>query len=123
MSYVYIQPSTAYGNITLGGTGASVTAGTGVYTIPVTNGAITGATWASSNTYNSGLTVSGDTEINGKLTVQGVDVVTMLQQIQDRLAILVPDPKLLDKYEALKQAYDNYKLLEALCIDADPKKE
>ena len=41
----------------------------------------------------------------------------ILDKIQDRLAILVPDPALLEKYEALKQAYDQYKLLEALCVE------
>jgi len=38
--------------------------------------------------------------------------------IQDRLAILAPKPELLEKYEALKQAYDHYKMLEALCMDS-----
>ena len=38
--------------------------------------------------------------------------------IQDRLAILTPKPELLEKYEALKQAYDHYRMLEALCMDS-----
>jgi hypothetical protein len=34
--------------------------------------------------------------------------------IEERLTILVPDPEKLEKYEALKRAYDDYKLLEKL---------
>ena len=72
-------------------------------------------------TSNSALKVSGDADIQGNLTVNGVDIGTMLAKIQDRLAILVPDPARLDKYEALKQAYEHYKILEALCVEeTDP---
>ena len=38
-----------------------------------------------------------------------------LTAIEERLAILTPDLQKLEKYSALKQAYDNYKLLETLC--------
>jgi hypothetical protein len=38
-----------------------------------------------------------------------------LAAIEERLAILSPDLQKLEKYSALKQAYDNYKLLETLC--------
>jgi len=38
-----------------------------------------------------------------------------LKPIQDRLAILeTPDAKVLEKFEALKMAYDHYRMLEAL---------
>ena len=38
-----------------------------------------------------------------------------LAAIEERLAILTPDLVKLEKYSALKQAYDNYKLIETLC--------
>lgn len=63
------------------------------------------------------LQVQGDAEFKGNVTINGQNLAETLRGIQDRLAILVPDPKLLDKYEALKQAYDHYKLLEALCVE------
>jgi CO dehydrogenase nickel-insertion accessory protein CooC1 len=82
------------------------------------------ATWASTNPYvtvsattNSALKVSGDADIQGNLTVNGSNISEILAKIQDRLAILVPDPVRLDKYEALKQAYEHYKVLEALCVE------
>jgi hypothetical protein len=72
-----------------------------------TNGSI-----VSSN--HNGLTVTGSTEFHGPVSINGAELAQTLQQIQDRLAILIPDPAKLEKYEALKEAYDHYKTLEAL---------
>lgn len=121
------------GNVVLGPTGAvgssanpvlTITAGSGAvggYTVPW-NGT-TGSTWNTTYTTNPSLKVSGDANIEGNLTVQGVDITDLLAKIQQRLAILVPDPKLLEKYEALREAYDHYRTLEALCVNADVQKE
>lgn len=111
MAYTYS------GNILLGGTGGSGYAytttatsspwnNTGVFTVAGSNG-----------TSNGALSVSGDAEFKGKVMINGQDLAETLQTIQARLAILIPDPKLLDKYEALKQAYEHYKTLEALCVE------
>ena len=40
-----------------------------------------------------------------------------MEKVSDRLSILTPDPKLLEKYDALKEAYEHYKILEKLCTD------
>jgi len=80
----------------------------------------TNGTWASvvnSGTTTPSIQVKGDAEFEGNVTINGANLAETLQRIQDRLAILVPDPKLLDKYEALQQAYEHYKLLEALCVE------
>ena len=61
------------------------------------------------------LTVTGNAEIEGNLTVKGKDIAKSLEEIEKRLAILVPDPAKLEKFEALKKAYDHYKLMESLC--------
>ena len=76
--------------------------------------------WASvvnSGTTTPSIQVKGDAEFEGNVTINGQNLAETLQRIQHRLAILVPDPKLLDKYEALHQAYEHYKLLEALCVE------
>lgn len=59
--------------------------------------------------YDDKVTISGD------LIVKGVNILDIVEKIQDRLSILVPDPVLLEKYEALREAYEHYKTLEALC--------
>lgn len=70
---------------------------------------------------NSGLHVSAnssfdnDVEINGNLKVKGTDLLQLLEGIQSRLNILIPDPEKLEHYESLKKAYAHYKMLEALC--------
>ena len=74
-----------------------------------------------SNSYSSGLHVQSDAKIDGDLTVQGISIVKTLEKINERLAILVPDPDKLEKYAALKKAYEHYKTLEALL--QEPKKD
>jgi hypothetical protein len=69
---------------------------------------------------NSSLSVSGDADIQGKLKVNGVDVVELLHQIQDRLAIIQPNFEKLEKWEALRNAYDHYKMIEKLIGDSEP---
>lgn len=72
-------------------------------------------------TPKSGLYVSAnssfdnDVEINGNLKVKGTDLLQLLEGIQSRLNILIPDPEKLEHYESLKKAYAHYKMLEALC--------
>jgi len=95
--YAYSTAS-AYGNITINNGGSSYTTAS--------------ATYAG---YQPSLSVTGDADIKGDLTVKGINVVDTLEAINKRLAILVPDPDKLEKFEALKKAYDHYKLLEALC--------
>ena len=51
------------------------------------------------------------------ITVDGQPLSDILSNINNRLNILVPDLKKLEKYAALKEAYDNYKLLEAMLSD------
>ena len=110
MGSISIAPS-AIPTITLAGTG-----GTGY----------SGASYTYSNgTFNNGwgtathnaIKIQGNAEIDGSLTVDGVNIMEILNKISDRLAILVPDPDKLEKYAALKEAYDHYKTLEALCVE------
>ena len=47
-----------------------------------------------------------------------------MSKMEDRLAILQPDPDKLEKFEALKKAYEHYKTVEALCSeDADDNED
>ena len=71
------------------------------------------------NTGNTpGITVKGDAEFDGNVKIKGRDVSKLFEKIEDRLAILMePDPAKLEKFVALKKAYDHYKLLEKLIGD------
>ena len=70
--------------------------------------------WSSSGS-TPGLSVSGDSNFEGDIKWKGRSLGTLLQSIEDRLAILAdPDPEKLEKFHALKKAYDHYKMLEAL---------
>ena len=80
-----------------------------------------GTTWSTSpsiittSANPSSLSVTGDAAFEGDVKIKGVSIAKMLDDIQSRLAILVPDPAKLEHFEALKKAYHNYKTLEALC--------
>jgi len=61
--------------------------------------------------------INTDVKIDGNLTVKGHDIGKLLEGIESRLCILIPDPDKLEKFESLQKAYQHYKLLEALCHD------
>lgn len=68
---------------------------------------------ASSAPYTSGTTVQG-TLTAGDVVIDGVSLKDVIKQINERLLILTPDLEKMEKYAALKAAYDDYKLLEAM---------
>jgi len=121
MSYSIGAQGSAYGNITTSA-GANGTSGSYYYT----NGTSNNFGWANSNisiTSNqtqSALNVTGDAEFEGDIKWKGRKLSTLLEKIESRLAILEEaDPKKLEKFAALKKAYENYKLLEKLIGDDD----
>jgi hypothetical protein len=109
------------------GTGSNVTlpvgAGTG-QTLTVANGTSTWNSATATTIFNSGsfgdanVTLDNDgvhIKEGADLTIGGHSLAEFMRKMEDRLAILVPDPAMLEKYEALKKAYDHYKLMEKLC--------
>jgi hypothetical protein len=99
--------------ITAGGSGGSSP------TIYYTNNTTTGNPYIMTNSGSTtGITVKGDAEFDGNVKIKGRDVSKLFEKIEDRLAILMePDPAKLEKFVALKKAYDHYKLLEKLIGD------
>lgn len=84
----------------------------------------TAGNW-NSTTYNNTKVKIGETGID---MAEGADIKighrslrTFMEKMEQRLAILQPDPELLEKYEALRQAYEHYQTLEALCMGDPPK--
>jgi len=101
--------------------GAGATVG-GITTI----GNITGnSQWTTGYTLNNTITpgtvnisATGiDMAAGTDITVGGQSLKEFMKKMEQRLAILVPDPKKLEKFEALKKAYEHYKTMESLCFD------
>lgn len=69
---------------------------------------------------NNGIDMAPGTDIK----VDGKSLKAFMDKMEERLAILVPDPEKLEKFEALKKAYEHYKTMESLCFpDEKEKKE
>jgi len=47
--------------------------------------------------------------------IDGRSMRDFMESMEQRLAILVPDPKKLEHFQSLQKAYAHYKTLEALC--------
>jgi hypothetical protein len=96
------------GNITtINNSNNQWTTGTSGYTINNGN-------WNSPSTVNistDGIDMAAGTDIK----IDGKSLKSFMDKMEERLAILVPDPAKLEKFEALKKAYEHYKLMEKLC--------
>jgi len=69
----------------------------------------------SGSTIDNSLSVKGDAEFDGDVKIKGHSILHLLKKIEDRLAVLQePNPEKLEKFAALKKAYDHYKTLERL---------
>lgn len=94
--------------------------GNSIGVIPPTITIGTSTTTASPNTYSSsqaqGTFGQGSFDFDGSIERKVERVVKKnMQPILDRLAILdTPEPEVMEKFEALKMAYDHYRMLEAL---------
>jgi len=116
----YSMSSMTYGNVTInaGGSSGSYLTTTGAGTSPYWGTTISSIT---ANGTQPSLHVTGQAEFEDDIKIKGVSLSKTLDDINKRLAILVPDPEKLEHFEALKKAYEHYKTLEALC--QLPKKE
>ena len=106
-------PSTTItnGGYTIGSTGSTMyTTGTGHYNWNTT-------TSPSVNISTDGIEMAAGTDIK----VDGKSLKEFMSKMEERLAILIPDPKKLEQFAALKKAYEHYKLMESLC--QEPPKE
>ena len=55
--------------------------------------------------------------VNGDIKIDGQSLKEFMSVVSKRLNILTPKPEVLEKYEALREAYENYKMLEKICLD------
>jgi hypothetical protein len=82
-----------------------------------TTGGFNGTSGTAVDLSENGINIKNgaDIKINGKSLSEFMD------RVESRLGILQPKPELLEKFEALKLAYEHYKTLEALCMGDIPK--
>jgi len=100
------------GGYTIGSAGSTMyTTGTGTYNWNTT-------TSPSVNISSDGIDMAAGTDI----TVGGKSLKEFMSKMEERLVILIPDPKKLEQFAALKKAYEHYKLMESLCQE-QPKEE
>ena len=117
---ITLDPSTMWtGSITSPSVTTINSINSGHYTIG--SAGTTGGNWNNPptvNISNTGIDMAAGTDI----TVAGKSLKEFMNKMEERLAILVPDPAKLEKFEALKKAYEHYKLMESLCQE-QPKEE
>ena len=101
--------------ITIANTG---TAGQ-VYTSNGTNTGWANISLAEPNIKGATLSVKGDADFEGELTIKGKSLTDMLDKIEERLAILHPNPELEDKWDELKELGKRYKELEQEIIEKE----
>lgn len=72
-----------------------------------------------SNGQGKQLSVKGDVEVDGDITLQGKSLKETLDGIEKRLAILKVNPALEEKWEKLKALGDMYRELEKEIIESE----
>jgi hypothetical protein len=107
LSGSYVISNGTSGNVYVGGT--TIGGGGGGYG----NITLSNNTWANTTTTT--------TPTHGDMTINGKSLKDFMEKVEQRLAILTPDIEKLEHFQALREAYEHYKTLEALCIM--PKKD
>ena len=104
-------------SITMPSTYTIGAAGSNYYTTGI-NGNWNNPSVSTVNITGGGIDMAAGTDIK----IDGKSLKNFMDKMEERLAILVPDPAKLEKFEALKKAYEHYKLMEKLCQEL-PKEE
>jgi len=106
---LFSNSNNPYGNITIG---TSNNSGSYLYSTGASNSVFT---TTSPFITTAGSNGTSSIEVNGDIVMNGKSIGKVLEKIEDRLAILMePSPEKLEKFTALKKAYEQYKLLEKL---------
>ena len=111
---VYTTAGTGSSGLYWGMNGTSGSSGQ-VLTSNGTNSSI----WADPSLKGSTLSVKGDADFEGEVTIKGKNIADMFAKIEERLAILHPNPELEDRWDELKELAKRYKELEQEIIEKE----
>lgn len=84
-----------------------------------TNGSWGNIMLADPDIKGSTLQVKGDADFDGEVTIKGKSLTDMFEKIDERLAILHPNPELEEKWGNLRALRNAYKELEAEIIEKE----
>ena len=117
-STVTVSNNTSSGSLYWGINGTSASPGQ-VLTSTGTSTNWGNITLAEPNIKGATLSVKGDADFEGELTIKGKSLSEMFEKIEERLAILHPNEKLEDKWDELKELGKRYKELEQELIEKE----
>jgi hypothetical protein len=94
----------------------------GVYTIG--NNSNNNYSWATTSSNTVHINSDGIEMAQGAdLKIDGKSLKDFMTKMEQRLSILVPNPEKLEKFEALKKAYEHYKTMESLCFPEEKEEK
>jgi hypothetical protein len=116
--YTISSPGNVSGGLYWGLNGTSANPG------QVLTSTTTGTNWGNisisePNIKGATLKVNGDADFEGEVTIKGKSLTGMIEKIEERLAILHPNPELEDKWDELKELSKRYKELEQELIEKE----
>ena len=79
-------------------------------------------TWTinpNTSTTNNQLTVKGDAEFEGEVTIKGKSLLDAIESLEKRLGLLHPNPKLEGRWEELKELGERYRALEKEILEKE----
>jgi hypothetical protein len=89
----------------------SIGPSTGGYTYTTTGTGANNPTWTAVNDHGA-LSVQGDAVFNGDVRVQGRSLAEFMEQVEQRLNMLQPNPKLEAEWDQLRELGEQYRRLE-----------
>ena len=108
-STTYPATGTNYANVSIAGGGAGLT---------YTTGAGGAGSWATNVTIEPYYTKKPKVEITDKdLVIDGLSLRDFMQTVNERMGIMVPNPKLEAEFNELKELADRYRELERKLLD------
>ena len=98
-------------------------------TVTISNNISSGLYWGLNGTSNTiiadpslkgnSLSVKGNADFEGEVTIKGKSLTTTLDKIEERLAILHPNPELEDRWKELQSLREAYVELEQEIIEKE----